>query len=121
MSATVKGTTLMISFGSFSYTGYVAQSVTVTYDDGNVEIIKDASGATMTKIFMDPFLKLDCDLIILGATGSIVPPAKGATVGLIPTSGSLTSFMCDNGTCKHSPGAAILSLSLIKETSMTYT
>jgi hypothetical protein len=116
-----KGTTLMISFGSFVYTGYIAQSVTVSYPDGNVEVLRNADGATVTKIFQDPSLKLDCDLIILGASGTIVPPVDGATVGLIPHSGTITSFMSLGSQAKFSSGATIMSLSLIKETSMTYT
>ena len=111
----------MISFGSFAYTGYIAEDVTVSYPDGNVEVLHDASGATITKIFMDPSFKLEATCIIIGASGSITPPIDGATVGLIPHAGSLTSFMSSGSSCKLAAGAARLSLSLIKESSMSYT
>lgn len=119
MAAVIKGTTIMISFGSFVYTGYVAESVTVTSPDGNKEEIRDADGAMMTKIFMDPSMKIEATVTIL-STGSIAPPIDGATVGIIPPTGSLTSFMSEGSSATHTPGATKLSLSLIKETSMTY-
>lgn len=109
----------MVSFGSFAYTGYVAEDVTVSSPNGNVEIIKNADGATMTKIFMDPSLKIDATVVILAA-GSITPPIDGATVGLIPPGGTLISFMSSGSSAKHSAGATRLSLSLIKEGSMSY-
>lgn len=120
MPAVIKGTTIKVSFGSFIYTGYVAEDVTVSYPDGNKEVIKDADGATLAKIFMDPATKIDATVIVLAA-GSIDPPTDGETVGLIPPTGSLTSFMSEGSTARHVPGATRLSLSLIKETSMTYT
>src|SRR3990167_3389424 len=105
MSAIILGTTLKVSFGSFAYTGYVAESVSDSYDDNNLETIKDANGATMTKIFMDPVRKLDCELVILGASGSITAPAKGATLGLIPPQGTLTSFMVESAKVSFKDGA----------------
>jgi len=119
MAAIQKGTTIKISFGSFAYTGYVAEDVTISYPNGNVEVLRDADGATMTKILMDPSTKIDATVLIL-TTGSIDPPVDGATVGLIPATGSLTSFMSLGSTARHVAGATRLSLSLIKETSMTY-
>ena len=119
MALTIKGTTVSVGYGSLAYTGYVAEDLTVSYPDGNVEVIRDADGATMTKLFQDPAIKLDLTVVIL-ATGSIDPPADGDTVGLIPATGSLTSFMSDGSSARHTAGATRLSLSLIKETSMTY-
>ena len=119
MAAVLKGTTVLISFGSFVYTGYVAEDITVSYPDGNVEIIKNADGATMTKIFMDPSTKIEITVVIL-STGSSDPPIDGATVGLTPPKGTLTSFMSQGSSSKFGPGATRLSLSLIKEGSMTY-
>jgi len=120
MAAIQKGTTLMVSFGSFVYTGYVAQDVTISYPNGNVEIIRNVDGATLTKIFMDPAFKLDATLVILDATGSINPPIDGATVGLIPHMGTITSFMSEGSSAGFSAGATRLALSVIKEDSMTY-
>jgi len=119
MAAVFKGTTVAVSFAGFSYTGYVAESLTISYPDGNVEVLHDADGATQTKIFQDPGEKLECTLIILAA-GTITPPIDGATVGLVPAIGSLTSFMSEGSSATHGPGATRLNLSLIKEGSMTY-
>jgi len=117
MAATQKGTTLLISFGSFLYTGYIAEDVTVSYPDGNVEIIKNADGATITKIFMDPSTKIDTTVIIL-STGSADPPKDNQAVGIIPPKGTLTTFMSLGSTAKHGAGATRLSLGLILEDSM---
>ncbi len=120
MPAVQKGTTLKVSFGSFVYTGYVAEDVTVSYPNGNVELVPDADGASMTKILMDPATKLEVTAVILDATGSIDPPADGDTVGLDTPGGTLTSFMSEGSSTKHAAGATKLSLSLIKEDSITY-
>jgi len=121
MSATQKGTSLKVGFGGYTYTSYVPEDATVTYPDGNVEILKDADGATMTKIFMDPATKLDITVIVESAAGSIDPPTDGEYVTLTPPTGSETIFMSMGSTAKHTAGATRLSLSLIKETSMTNT
>jgi hypothetical protein len=121
MTAVQKGTTLKIGLGSFVYTGYVASAVTVTYPNGNVEIHKDADGATMTKIFMDPSTKIEFDAVVLGASGSTDAPIDGAAVGVIPPKGTLTTFMSDGSSGSFGSGATRLSLKLIKEDSMTYT
>jgi hypothetical protein len=121
MAAIQKGTTLLISFGSFVYTGYVAEDITVSYPDGNVEVIKNADGATMTKIFMDPSTKIDATVVILSGTGQADPPIDGAAVGIIPPKGTLTTFMSMGSSSKFAAGATRLSLALVKENSMTYT
>lgn len=120
MSQVQKGTTIYVGFGSFVYTGYVVEDVTVSYPDGNVEVIKGADGSTMTKIFMDPSTKIDCTVLVLTTTGTVDPPIDGATVGIIPPKGTLTSFMSSGSNAKYAPGAARLSLSLLKEGSMSY-
>jgi hypothetical protein len=120
MAATQKGTTLKISFGSFAYTGYIAQDLTHSKDDENVEINRNADGATVNKIFMDPSTKITLNLLIADTSGSITPPTKGASVGLIPPTGTLATFMVDSAEVAHAAGATKLSLTLIKEDSMTY-
>jgi len=120
MAATQKGTTLLVSFGSFVYTGYVAESVTVSYPNGNVETIRNADGATMTKIFMDPATRIDLEVVCLGANGSSDAPADGAAVGIITPKGTLTTFMSDGSSASFTHGATKLSLKLLKEDSMTY-
>lgn len=111
MAATQKGTTLKIGFGSFAYTGYVAEDVTVSKPNENVEVIKDADGATMTKILMDPKTKISMTLVILD-TGSITPPSEGAKVTLIPPGGASADFNCESADVKHSAGATRLTMTI---------
>jgi hypothetical protein len=117
MAATIKGTTLAISYGSFSFTGYVPEDVTLSFPDGNIEVVRDADGATMTKILQDPTQKLDITVV---TTSNITPPIQGAIVSLTPPQGTATSYYVESAEARFTSGATRLSLSLIKETSMTY-
>lgn len=119
--ATQKGTTLMISFGSLAYTGYVAQDADSSKPDLNEEVIKSAAGATHTKILMDPSTVFTGTFVILGASGSVTPPAQGDTVTLTPPQGTSVAWYCRSASVAFTAGASRLSLDLIKETSMTYT
>lgn len=121
MAATQKGTTLMISFGSLSYTGYIPQDAESSKPDLNEEIVRDADGATETKILMDPATVFTGTFVIIGATGSITPPAQGDSVTLTPPQGTSTTWYCRSASVAFAAGASRLSLDLIKETSMTYT
>jgi hypothetical protein len=122
MSAVQKGTELKVSFGAYSYASYVPEEISIEHPNGNVEIHRNADGATMTKIFMDPSTKLSGTFLIEAAAGSITPPIEGATVTLTPPQGTSTAYMAEAGcSVKFSAGAAKLSLNLIKEGSMTYT
>ena len=121
MAASQKSTTLMIAYGSFAYTGYVPESISYSKPNGNIEILHDADGATLTKILMDPSTKMTGTFLILGASGSIIPPAQGDTVTLTPPQGESTSFYCESAEVSSAAGANRLTLDLIAETSMTYT
>jgi len=121
MAATQKGTTLMIAFGSLAYTGYVPQDATSAKPDANEEINRNADGATFNKILMDPTTEFSGTFIILGATGSITPPAQGDTVTLTPPQGTSTAWYCRSASVAFAAGASRLSLDLVKEASMTYT
>lgn len=120
MAATQKGTTLMIAFGSLAYTGYVAQDLEQSFPDGNVEVIRDADGATYTKILMDPGQTVSGTFVIVGSSGSITPPSQGETVSLTTPQGTTTSFYCESASTSFAAGATRLSLELVKENSMTY-
>jgi hypothetical protein len=121
MAATQKGTTLKITFGSYVYTGYVPENMTVSYPDGNVKVIRDADGATMTKILMDPGQRVTGTFVILGASGSVIPPIQGASVKLTPPTGTSTTYYCESAETAFSAEETKLTLTLIKEDSMTYT
>ena len=120
MAATQLGTELKIAFGSFSYSGYVPESVTVSKPNLNIKTVKDANGATMTKILMDPAERINCTLII-ASTGSITPPAEGSIVTLTPPAGTSTTYFCESAEVAHDEGESKLTLTLVKESSMTYT
>lgn len=120
MAQIQKGTTVKVGFGSFSYTGYVPEDATLSYPNGNVEVIKDANGATQTIIAMDPAKQQDVTLIILAA-GAIDPPIEQSIISLTPNWGAATSFRVLSASVKFVAGASRLSLSLIKEDSMSYT
>lgn len=120
MAATQLGTDLKISFGDLSYTGYVAQDASLSFPEGNEEVIRDADGATHTIIHMDPGQRVSVTFVILSATGSITPPIEGATVTLTPPQGTETAYRCVSGEASFAAGATRLALELIKEGSMTY-
>jgi hypothetical protein len=112
MAAVQKGTTLKISFGSFSYTGYVPEEVTVSKPNGNVEVLRDADGATMTKIFMDPLTRMTFTTVIL-STGSITPPIEGAELTITEPSGTLTTWNCESAEVRHTAGATKLTMTVV--------
>jgi hypothetical protein len=117
MSAIQRGTTLKVSFGSFSLTGYVPSKVTVTYPDGNKKEIRDVNGAMMTKIFMDPMTKLDCDVVVL-STASIKAPKDGLGVALTLVDGTSTTMMSEGSTADFEAGETRLHFKLVLEDSM---
>ena len=119
MAGVIKGTTVEIGMASLVYTGYVAEDANLSFPNDNEEVVRDGDGATHTKILMDPSTKLDMTVVVLSA-GSIEPPADGDAVGVALPSGTLTTFMSKGSSARHIAGATRLSLSLIKETSMTY-
>jgi len=120
MAAVVQGTTLMITFGSYAYTGFIPETMTVSYPNGNVKVVRGVSGETLTKIYMDPSQSVKGDFIILGATGTIIPPIEGAAVTLTPPTGTSTIYGCISAEVSFSADETKLTLDLIKETSMTY-
>ena len=117
MSAIQRGTTLQVSFGSFSLTGYVPSKVTVTYPDGNKKEIRDVNGAMMTKIFMDPMVKLECDVVVL-STASIKAPKDGIGVAITPPEGTATTMMSEGSTADFEAGETRLHFKLVLEDSM---
>lgn len=119
MAQVQKGTTLLVGFGSYVYSGYIPETITVTKPDGNVEVHRDVNGATMTKILMDPCVKINMTTVI--STGSAACPAEGTTVTLTPPEGTSVGYYAGPGcSVAYAPGATKLTLDLIKEASMTY-
>lgn len=121
-----KGTALMVSFGSgsggaFVYTGYVPEDgLTWKKPAGNVKPITDENGATLTKIIQDPRDEFKMSLMIKASGGTVVPPIVGAAITITnPAAVSITCMVTD-AEMSFSRTETKLSLSLIKESSMTY-
>ena len=120
-AAVQQGTSLMISFASFAYTGYVPEDgLTWKKTLGNIEELTDADGAMMTKILMDQRDEFSMELIIL-ATGDVTPPSQGVGIAITDPDGNSVTCMVQDATVTFSRGNTKLSLDLIKEVSMTYT
>lgn len=115
------GTSVIIGFGTFAITGYIPM-------DGlrwkkvmqEKRVIKDVNACTMTKIMADPADEFEMDLIPLTATGSIVPIAEGATVSITPPSGVALNCQLVSGVVDFGRLEDKVTMSLIKEGSMTY-
>lgn len=114
-----KGTTLKIGYGSLAYTGYVPQDWTHT-PTGEQKELKDTNNATLTVLVENLGDQHSGSLLILDSGGSITPPAKGATVTLTPPGGTSTNYRCVDSSVKFTAEESILSLTIIKEVSMTY-
>ncbi len=114
-----KGTTLKIGYGSLAYTGFVPRDWTHT-PTGEQKEIKGTDNQTMTVLVENLGDQHSGSLLILDASGSITPPAKGSTVTLTPPGGTSTNYRCVDSSVTFGPEEAILNLTIIKEASMTY-
>ncbi len=118
MAATLKGQQVKISFGSLSYSGYIPEDFTWSKPNKSVEDVKDADGATIAKIFMDPSTEVEGTFII-DSTGSITPPADGTQITItLPDNTSFTGLSIGSSV-KFAHGATKLTLKLIKEDNLT--
>lgn len=116
-----KGTTLKVGFGNFAYTGYVPEDgLRWRKPAGNQEDVTDENGAMLTKILMDPRQEFDMDLIIKDTGGSITPPKQGDTIAFTDPANNALSVMCNSAEVSFARGASKLTMSLVKEDSMTY-
>jgi hypothetical protein len=71
----------------------------------------------MTKIFMDPMIKLDCDVVVL-STASIKAPKDGLGVALTLVDGTSTTMMSEGSTADFEAGETRLHFKLVLEDSM---
>lgn len=118
MAAVIKGTTYVVSFNSAALSNVTLTSVKTTKDDNNVELIQDADGATDALIYMDPYTKYEIEGVCTSAPTAV---AKGGTVTFTPPGGASTAFRCESYNVTHVAGATRVSITVIKEDSMTYT
>ena len=122
-AAIQKGTSLIIAFGSFSFTGYVPEDgLTWSKPAGNITPVTDEHGAMMTKIIQDPRDAFKMTLIVKTTGGTTTPAIAGATITILdPTAGSSLACFCNSDEVSFSRGYLKRILDLVKEGSMTYT
>lgn len=112
-----KGEALKIGVGSYTYTGYVMEDVTLE-PVADVNVIKNELGVTSTVIISDPASRISFNALIKDSGGSLVPPIIGATVTI-----ATVAYRTESATVNMTkePGVSKLSFKGIKEGSMTYT
>lgn len=114
MAATQLGSDLKIGFGSNTYANCLMESFTTEAVDGNVEEIPDEDGASETVILMNPGTQISFTAVIKDA-GSLTPPAIGSSITI-----NSVVYRCLSSSVAQTVGASRVSISAIKETSMTY-
>lgn len=114
-----KGQAWRMSYGAFSYTGYMPTSWQLQVGDADDYKITGTRGETLTHILTDPRIKMSGDLLIKD-TGSITPPRNGTWVSLIgPHDVAEKKYYVLNSNVAFSSGVSRLSLSLMLEDSQS--
>jgi len=122
---TQAGTDVVIGFGSFAWSGYVAEDgLTWTQSYDGEEIIKAQDGSTRTKIRMDAYEELSGSFILDNSGGSATVAttalAKGDVVSITTPDGQTESWEVQDASSALAAGAVKITVTLRKETSMTY-
>ena len=113
------GTAYKIDFGAPAYTGYTPEDLAIE-STGTQEEHTDVNGATDNVIVRNLGTQITATFSILNTGGSLTPPAQGATVTLTPPQGTSTLYRVVSASVRSTRGIAQLSLTGIKEVSMTY-
>ena len=71
------GTSLMISFASFAYTGYLPEDGLRWSKPVDVDEVTDENGSLITMILSKPRDQFELDLIIKTTGGDVTPPTAG--------------------------------------------
>lgn len=116
------GTSVIIGFGNFAISGYIPM-------DGlrwkktmqEKRVIKDTNALTVTKIMADAADEFEMDLIPLTSGGTIVPVAEGAKVSITDPNNTTVNCQLVSGVVDFGRLEDKVTMSLIKEGSMTYT
>jgi hypothetical protein len=115
MAATAQvGTTLKIGFGTSVYTGYIMEEHTVEAT-GEQTVIKDEDAATVTILVSDLGQRRSFTAIIKNVGGSLTPPVQGADITI-----NSVVYRVESSNVKQTRGASMLTVSCIKEASMSY-
>ena len=108
-----KGETLKIGFGGNTYSGYIMQDFSAE-STGEQDVIKDEDNATVTILVSDLGEQIGFTAIIKDA-GSITPPAIGSSITI-----NSVVYRVLSSSFKQTSKASELTVSAIKEDSMTY-
>jgi hypothetical protein len=115
------GAVVNIGYGSFSYTGYIPQSVTNSRT-ADVATIKDERNANITHIISNPGKSINFTAMIKTSGGSITPPDIGDLITLTPPEGTAQKYiLLSPATVTHGTEAATISMTLVREDSMAAT
>lgn len=119
------GEAVVIGFGDLSISGYFAEDG-VTYEKSydDTQVLKDQSGNTRTKVRMDPrkiisgtfMADLDSNNTVDGVTFE-----EGDTVSITDVAGETTVYEVQSASSAMAANALRITMTLIKEDSMTYT
>lgn len=107
------GTELKVGFGTNIYTGYIMEDFT-SEATGEQIPIKDENNATGTILVCDAGTRFSFSALIK-STGSLTPPAQGADIVI-----NLVTYRVESSSVKQLRTASVLSVTAIKEDSMSY-
>lgn len=122
-----KGTACKIGYGGITWTGYVLQNASIE-GTGTQKELFDTDNATMTVLVENLGLRYSLEVMILNTVNLVNLPAQGDTftlttdfdMGTTPASAEL-KLRIESISIALTAEEARLSLTVIKEVSMTYT
>lgn len=112
--AVFKGQTVAIGFGGHTYSGYIMEEAVLSAT-GETEVIKNEDNATGTVIDWDPGRRLKISALIKTALPTTDPLPKGSTVAI-----NSINWRIEDSEVTLVRSASKLTMTMIKETSMTY-
>lgn len=119
MAAIVQqGTTVQIGYNGLAYTGTVLQDATVE-TMGTVDTLLDTDGAALTKLISNKGVKISFTAIITNASND-APPEIGSVVSLNFNGGGAANYMVESASVALQAKEQRISLTVVKEASMTY-
>jgi hypothetical protein len=114
MSIAQKGVTVLVGYGTYSYSVVTLESVEETKGANVVKTIADQSSDTKTVLTADPYTEATLKGIVLGAA-VIAAPAISAVLNIGTFTGRVTA-----SSISFQREEAVLTVTVRKEDSMTY-
>lgn len=109
-----KGTTVIVGFASHTLTGYVMNSVGKE-PIGDIKDLRGENNATATKLISNPGFRITVECYVTSGT-SYTTMKKGDAVSI-----NSVSYMVEDVKVAYSREEAIVTITAVKEDSMTYT